>query len=111
MRTLAETWPDAAMLPQLVATLPWGHQRVLLDRIKDPSVREWYLKAAVEHGWSRNVLVYQISTALHERQGKALTNFSRALPPENSDLAQQILKDPYNFDFLTLTGSAKEREL
>jgi predicted nuclease of restriction endonuclease-like (RecB) superfamily len=68
------------------------------------------LNAAVEHGWSQNILVHPISSRLHERQGKAITNFSQALPPEGSDLAEQILKDPYNFDFLTLASSAKERE-
>ena len=99
------------MLPQLVALLPWGHLRVLLDQIKDPALREWYLRAAVEYGWSRNVVVLQIKGRLHEREGKALTNFQRALPPSDSDLAEQVLKDPYNFDFLTVTSAAKEREI
>jgi predicted nuclease of restriction endonuclease-like (RecB) superfamily len=111
MRSFAEAWPEPEILQQLIAKLPWGHQTRLLDRIKDRPTREWYLKAAIENGWSQNVLVHQISTRLHERQGKALTNFSRALPPEGSDLAEQILKDPYQFDFLTLAASAKEREL
>jgi predicted nuclease of restriction endonuclease-like (RecB) superfamily len=111
MRSLAAAWPDPAIVPQLVALLPWGHLRVLLDRVKDGSTRDWYLRAAVEYGWSRDILVHQIGSHLHERQGKALTNFSRTLPPGDSDLAQQVLKDPYNFDFLTLASSAKEREL
>jgi len=111
MRTLAEVWPDPAKVPQLVALLPWGHLRVLLDQLKDPGLREWYLRAAVEYGWSRNVLVLQIKSRLHEREGKALTNFQRALPPPDSDLAEQVLKDPYNFDFLTVTSAAKEREI
>src|SRR5580658_10794716 len=87
------------------------HLRVLMDRLKDRETREWYLLAAVEYGWSRNILVHQISTRLHEREGKALTNFQRALPPSDSDLAEQILKDPYNFDFLTVAATAKEREI
>jgi len=91
--------------------MPWGHQTRLLDRIKDCSERLWYLNAAVEHGWSQNVLIHQIASGLHKRQGKELTNFSRTLPPEDSDLAAQILKDPYQFDFLTLGAGAKEREL
>jgi predicted nuclease of restriction endonuclease-like (RecB) superfamily len=91
--------------------LPWGHQTRLLDRIKDRPTREWYLKAAVEQGWSQNVLVLQIKSRLHEREGKALTNFQRTLPPPDSDLAEQILKDPYNFDFLTVTQRAHEREI
>jgi predicted nuclease of restriction endonuclease-like (RecB) superfamily len=94
-----------------VALLPWGHLRVLLDRVKDGPTRDWYLRAAVEYGWSRDIMVHQIASHLHERQGKALTNFSRTLPPGDSDLAQQVLKDAYNFDFLTLASSAKEREL
>ena len=57
MRTLAEVWPDPEKVPQPVALLPWGHQRVLLDQLKDPALREWYLRAAFEYGWSRNVLV------------------------------------------------------
>jgi predicted nuclease of restriction endonuclease-like (RecB) superfamily len=107
MRSLAEAWPEPEKVPQLVALLPWGHLRVLLDRIKDRPTREWYLRSAVEYGWSRNVLVHQIESRLHERQGKALSNFSRTLPPGDSDLAEQILKDPYNFDFLTLRASAQ----
>jgi predicted nuclease of restriction endonuclease-like (RecB) superfamily len=79
--------------------------------VKDVATREWYLQAALEFGWSRSILAHQITSRLHERQGKALTNFSRTLPPGDSDLADQILKDPYNFDFLTLGPSTKEREL
>lgn len=111
MRSLAEAWPDPEIVPQLVALLPWGHLRVLLDQLKDPVLRERYLRAAVEHGWSRNVLVLQIKSGLHQREGKALTNFQQVLPPPDSDLAEQILKDPYNFDFLTVTEAAKEREI
>jgi predicted nuclease of restriction endonuclease-like (RecB) superfamily len=111
MRSFAEAWTEEPIVQQLAAQLPWGHHMVLLDRLKDQQTREWYLKAAVEHGWSRNVLVHHISTQLQERQGKALTNFSRTLPSEDSDLAEQILKDPYNFDFLTLASTTKEREL
>src|ERR1700761_1625932 len=111
MRAFAEAWPDREFVQQVIAQLPWGHQTRLLDRIKDRPTRLWYLQAAVEHGWSQNVLVHHISTGLHQRQGKALTNFPRTLPPEGSDLAEQVLKDPYQFDFLTLAPAAKEREL
>ena len=109
MRSFAEAWPDPQIL-QLAAKLPWGHHMVLLDRLKDGVSREWYLRA-IEHGWSRYVLTHHISTQLREREGKALTNFSLTLPAEDSDLTQQILKDPYSFEFLTLSSSAKEREL
>jgi predicted nuclease of restriction endonuclease-like (RecB) superfamily len=111
MRSLAEAWPDEEILQQLVAKLPWSHNVRVLDRIKDRPTREWYLRAALEYGWSRDVLVLQIKSGLHEREGKALTNFPRALPSPDSDMAEQILKDPYNFDFLTVTAAAKEREI
>ena len=111
MRAFAEAWSDETIVQQVAAQLPWGHHMVLLDRVKDHPTREWYLRAAVEYGWSRNILVHQITSRLHEREGKALTNFQRALPPSDSDLAEQILKDPYNFDFLTVAAAAREREV
>jgi predicted nuclease of restriction endonuclease-like (RecB) superfamily len=111
MRTFAEAWPEPAVLQQLVAKLPWGHNLQVLDRVPERTTREWYLRAALEYGWSRNVLVLQIKSGLHEREGKALTNFQRVLPPPDSDLAQQVLKDPYNFDFLTVSKEAHEREI
>jgi predicted nuclease of restriction endonuclease-like (RecB) superfamily len=111
MRALAEAWPDEAIVQQLIAQLPWGHNVRVLDRVKDRPTREWYLRAALEHGWSQNVLVHMISGRLHEREGKAISNFSRTLPPAGSDMAEQILRDPYNFDFLTLADDFKEREL
>jgi predicted nuclease of restriction endonuclease-like (RecB) superfamily len=111
MRSLAEAWPEEEILQQLVAKLPWSHNVRVLDRIKDRPTREWYLRAALEYGWSRDVLVLQIKSGLHEREGKALTNFPRALPLPDSDMAEQILKDPYNFDFLTVTATAREREI
>jgi predicted nuclease of restriction endonuclease-like (RecB) superfamily len=111
MRALAEAWPDVSIVQQLIAQLPWGHNLRVLDRIKDRPTREWYLRAALEYGWSQDVLVLQIKSGLHEREGKALTNFQRSLPPPDSDLAERILKDPYNFDFLTVTQAAKEREI
>jgi predicted nuclease of restriction endonuclease-like (RecB) superfamily len=111
MRSFAEAWPEQQIVQQVAALLPWGHHMVLLDRVKDAALRQWYLRAAVEYGWSRNVMVLQIKSGLHEREGRALTNFHRALPPPDSDLAEQILKDPYNFDFLTVSKKAHEREV
>jgi predicted nuclease of restriction endonuclease-like (RecB) superfamily len=111
MRSFAEVWPDEQIVQQVAALLPWGHHMVLLDRLKEHTLREWYLRSAVEYGWSRNVLVLQIKSGLHLREGKALTNFRRILPPPDSDLAEQILKDPYNFDFLTVSKEAHEREI
>ncbi len=113
MRAFAEAYPDSAIVQQLLHNwpLPWGHHVRLLDRVKDADQRLWYLRAAHEHGWSRAILEHQIESGLYGRQGQAQTNFSRALPPPQSDLAQQILKDPYNFDFLTLGADAQERHL
>ena len=103
MRSLAEAWPDPEIVPQRVALLPWGHIRLLLDRVKEPAARDWCLRAAVREGWSRDALGHVIDGNLHAREGKALTNFSQTLPPEQSAMAVQVLRDPYNFDFLTLT--------
>lgn len=110
MKSFAEAWPDPAML-QRVATLPWGHQIALLEKLSDADTRLWYAVAAVENGWSRAVLVHHIESKLHERSGKAITNFSATLPPSDSDLAQQSLKDPYVFDFVAMTDRHNEREL
>ena len=111
MRTFAEAYPDEAIVQQAAARIPWFHNCTLLDKVKDPSERLWYAQETVEHGWSRAVLVHQIESGLYRRQGQALTNFSRTLPALQSDLAQQLLKDPYNFDFLTLGKDAHERDL
>lgn len=99
-----------AIVPQAVAQLPWGHNVILLEKLKDPALRAWYAERAVRHGWSRAVLELQLGTRLHEREGRAVTNFAATLPPPDSDLARQALKDPYVFDFLTLAADARERE-
>jgi hypothetical protein len=94
MRALAEAHPDREFVQQVVARLPWGHVVRLLEMVKDAARREWYVRQTIEHGWSRNVLVHQIESKLYERQGKALTNFSRTLPAPQSDLAQQLINLP-----------------
>jgi predicted nuclease of restriction endonuclease-like (RecB) superfamily len=111
MRAFAEAWPDESIVQQAAALIPWFHNCVLIDKLKDPREREWYVKATIQHGWSRDVLVHQIESGLSRRLGGAVTNFDRALPLPQSDLAQQITKDPYNFDFLTLAEDARERDL
>ena len=111
MRAFAEAYPNHEFVQQVAAQLPWGHAMVLLDQIKKHDEREWYMRQAIEHGWSRNVLVHQIQGELYGRQGKALTNFTRSLPSPQSELAQQIVKDPYNFEFLSLGAVMQEREL
>ena len=102
---------DGQNMPQAAAEIPWFHNVVLLEKIKDPVQRLWYARQTVEHGWSRNVLVHQIESDLYARQGGALTNFDRTLPAPQSELAGQLLKDPYTLDFLTLSADAREREL
>ena len=97
--------------PEPIASLPWGHNVVLLHKLDDVATRLWYARKAVEHGWSRAVLTHHIATRLHRREGKAITNFRSTLPPLFSELAEQTLKDPYNFDFLTLRAGAQERDL
>lgn len=97
--------------PELFLSLPWGHHAELMAKVKDPSTRQWYMQAAIANGWSRSILVMQIESAAHNRQGRATTNFVQRLPSPDSDLVQQTLKDPYLFDFLTLESSFHEREL
>jgi predicted nuclease of restriction endonuclease-like (RecB) superfamily len=111
MRAFAEAWPDPAIVQQAVVQLPWGHSVRILDKTRTPEERSFYVAQALEHGWSRNVLVVQIESGLYHRQGRAITNFDRTLPPPDSDLASQALKDPYVFDFLELAGEVREREL
>ncbi|HEY3856625.1 MAG TPA: PDDEXK nuclease domain-containing protein [Verrucomicrobiae bacterium] len=110
-RAFAEAWPDRAIVQQLAAQIPWSHNCVLLDRLKDPEAREFYIRKTVEHGWSRSVLVHQLDTKLHKRLGKASTNFALTLPPVLSDLAREMLKDPYVFKPALLNESASERIL
>ena len=111
MRALADAWPDPEIVQRIVAQLPWGHNVSLLDTVKAPEERAWYARQAIEHGWTRPVLVHQIESNLFARQGSALTNFSRTLPAAQSELAQQLLKDPYTFDFLSLGPDMLERDL
>lgn len=101
-----------ALFPvELIQSVPWGHHAELMTRIKDHATRRWYMQATVTNGWSRNILLMQIESSAHSRMGMAATNFARRLPPPDSDLAQQALKDPYIFDFLTLEPDFHEREL
>ncbi len=111
MRAFAEAWPDEQIVQQAVGQLPWGHNLVLLTRLKQPEQRLAYARATIEHGWSRNVLNIHIETRLLERTGKAVTNFSERLPAPGSDLARESLKDPYLFDFLDVGKEADEREI
>ncbi len=111
MRAFAEAWPEAEFVQEVLAQLPWYHQLALLDKLSDSETRRWYVAKAVEHNWSRNILVMQIETRLLERSGTAVTNFDVRLPKPQSDLAHESLKDPYRFDFLGLGDEAQEREV
>jgi predicted nuclease of restriction endonuclease-like (RecB) superfamily len=107
---LAQTTTAISPIVQApLAQLSWYHHVALLDKLRNARDRLWYAAKAVEHGWSRNILALQIESGLHQRQGKAVTNFKATLPPAQSDLAQGITKDPYLFDFLTLRDDANER--
>jgi predicted nuclease of restriction endonuclease-like (RecB) superfamily len=112
MRAFAAAWTGTPpIVQQAVGQLPWGHITVLLDKLDDQDLRNWYAERTVTHGWSRNVLLNQIMNRTHERVGSAQSNFRRELEPKDSELAQQIAKDPYVFDFLELTKEAAEREV
>lgn len=97
--------------PALLKAVPWAHHLVLMEKVKDLPTRLWYMRALLEYGWSRNLLLMQLQTEAHLRQGKAASNFALRLPSPQSDLVQQTLKDPYLFDFLTLEEPFHEREL
>lgn len=113
MRKLAELCSETPILQQVAAKLPWGHTLVLIDRLKADNERLWYGLQTIEHGWSRAVLQMQIETQLHARQVDALkvSNFKERLPELQSDMAQEVLKDPYIFDFLSIGDEAHEREV
>lgn len=111
MRAFAEAWPDFAIVQQAAAQIPWFHNVVLIEQVKNHEARLWYAKATKEHGWSRAVLEHQIETDLFSRKGKAVSNFQRTLPASSSDLALETLKDPYTFAFLNLAENHAEAEL
>jgi predicted nuclease of restriction endonuclease-like (RecB) superfamily len=98
------------VVAQLVQ-IPWSHNLIIISKCKDVTEALYYANKTIEHNWSRNVLTHQIESGLYQREGKAVTNFAVTLPAPQSDLAQQLIKDPYNFDFLTLTRDYNEREL
>lgn len=97
--------------PLPIFDIPWGHNILLLQKIKDNDERLWYASKCIEHGWSRSMLTIWIENNLYRREGKATTNFKMTLPALQSDLAQQTLKDPYVFDFLTLHKEHLEKDL
>lgn len=111
MRAFAEAYPAEAIVHQLGAQIPWKHNCTILDKLKAPEQRAWYIQKTIENGWSRTVLIHQIDTDLYSRQGGALTNFQQVLPAPQSDLAQSLLKSEYNLEFLALREKILERDL
>ncbi len=111
MRAFADAWPDESIVQEPLAQITWYSNIALLEKARTADERLWYARKAVENGWSRGVLVLQIESGLYVRQGKAITNFESALPPPQSDLAREMLKNPYNFDFLTLGEKYHEADV
>lgn len=111
MKKFADIWTDEIIVQQLVAQLPWGTNIVLMDKLSDRSERIWYAQKAFEYGWSRNVLTFQIDGRLYARSGNSVNNFAVALPPQDSDMVNQIFKDPYLFDFLGTDAPRREVEI
>ena len=111
MRAFAGAYPEKQFVQQLAAQIPWFHNCVIMDKVRVPDQRVWYIRQTIENGWSRNILTLQIEINLFHRQGKAVSNFKRTLPSPQSDLAHQTLKDPYIFDFLTIDKEVRERAI
>ena len=112
MKTFYSEYHDDLEIVQLVAQLPWTHNMILIEKVKNKEIRKWYIKKCIEEGWSKSVLIYQIETNLYKRQVKSIkhNNFNLTLK-KNSDLASYVMKDPYILDILELTSDYKEKEL
>ena len=102
---------ESSKVPLPVAQIPWTHNIILIEKIKDKKLRYWYIQKVLENGWSKDVMSLMIKSELHKREGSLVSNFQNVLPSNESDLVQQSFKDPYRFDFLTITEPFKEREL
>ncbi len=111
MLAFYKEYPHDIILPQTVAKLPWGHNILLIEKLKDREIRSWYAEQCVENQWSRETLSNQIKNQLYLRQGKSVSNFSETLPIHHSELIQQTFKDPYIFDFLSLDEDYREKDI
>ncbi|MEI6627789.1 MAG: PDDEXK nuclease domain-containing protein [Alphaproteobacteria bacterium] len=111
MRRFADDYPDIEFVQQVAALLPWFHIATIMDKLQTKEDQIFYMKNALQYGWSRSIMCMQIETGLHKRQGQAITNFSKKLSLPQSDLAHYTLKDPYIFDFLSVGEEAQEREV
>jgi predicted nuclease of restriction endonuclease-like (RecB) superfamily len=112
---ITETEEIVSQIPEQIIrkliSIPWGHHILIFEKIKDIAEALFYVHKAIENNWSRAVLEYQIETNLYKRQGRAVTNFTTTLPKPQSDLANALLKDPYNFDFMQLSEKVKETDI
>jgi predicted nuclease of restriction endonuclease-like (RecB) superfamily len=104
-------YANAEIVQLPVAQFPWTHNIILIQKIKDKSLRYWYMEQILQNGWSKDILSLMIKSEVHKRTGNLVSNFNQTLPPFESDLVQQSFKDPYKFDFLTITEPFREREL
>lgn len=111
MRKFAEVWNDYEIMQRTAAQIPWRSNILLLDKLSNQDERVWYAQKTLENGWSRDVLALQVESRLIERSGKSVNNFPIALPPADSDMADQIFKDPYLFDFLGTDVPRREVEI
>lgn len=111
MRAFAEAYPDLEIVQRVIAQIPWRSNLALLDKLKDQDLRLWYAQKTLENGWSQPVLIFQIESGLHQRLGSTSNNFAVSLPPEQSDMATQIFKDPYIFDFLGTDTPRRELDI
>lgn len=111
MRKFAECWPDREIVQRTAAQIPWRNNQLLLYKLKERALRIWYAEQNRLNGWSRDILSFQIESNLHKRIGQSANNFEIALPSADSDMANQIFKDPYIFDFLGTADTRREREL
>lgn len=102
---------NSAPVQDLLVHIPWGHHILILTKVKEPEAALFYIRQTIEHGWSRAVLTAHIEQNLYARQGKAVSNFRQTLPAPQAQMAEQMLKDPYNFDFLTLESNVRELEI
>ena len=111
MRKFAECWPDYEIVQRVVAQIPWRSNISLMDKLADPKSRIWYAQKTIENGWSKTILDMQIESRLMKRSGRSVNNFPTALPPTDSDLVNQVFKDPYLFDFLGTDIPRREVEI
>ncbi|MCI6970959.1 MAG: DUF1016 N-terminal domain-containing protein, partial [Eubacterium sp.] len=113
MAKFAETYPDEAFVQTVSAQIPWSHNTIILDKVKDADQRVWYIQKTTENGCSHNVLIHQIESGLHELQVLAgkIANFENRLASPQSELALQTMKDPYIFDFIPFSEDMVERDI